>query len=464
MAAREQDTIAAISTPLGEGGIGLVRISGPESFTVAGKLFKPSRHSGDGFPKNRHLYHGWIVDSSGETVDEVLVSYMKAPYTYTREDIVEINCHSGALALRLVLGLVLHSGARLAEPGEFTRRAFINGRINLSQAESILNLIRARSEKAVKTAVMNMDGRLSRETERLREAMLQELARIEAVLDFPEDLDLETKTVEKEARESLAAVREDLNRLLEGADRGRSYQEGIATAILGKPNVGKSSLLNVLLRQQRAIVHELPGTTRDLLEGVLTLGGYPIRLIDTAGVHGTDNPVEMEGIERTIAAASRARLLLIVFDGSEHWSEEDALIVDMVQPEQLVLFIINKNDLAQKFPEGWISERFPDAPVVRTALIEDRGVDILEEKIPQLLDSKIAGGEESALLVSMRHEEIVREAIKSIERTLAAVGKEPLEMVSIDLREAWSRLGEITGETVTEGLLDRIFSEFCLGK
>lgn len=464
MQASEVDTIAAISTPLGEGGIGLVRISGADSFTIAGKVFKPSRFQEDGFPINRHLYHGWIVERSGVIVDEVLVSHMKAPYTYTREDMIEINCHSGVLALRMVLELVLRNGARLAEPGEFTRRAFLNGRIDLSQAESILNLIRARSERAVKTALMNMDGRLSRETKGLRESMLRELARIEAFLDFPEDLDLDINRVEQETAEVLAELKGVMLRLVQGAERGRNYQEGIPTAILGKPNVGKSSLLNALLRQQRAIVHELPGTTRDLLEGLLTLGGYPIRLIDTAGVHGTVDPVEREGIERTRAAASRARLLLIVLDGSENWSEDDAVILEMIGPDKLVLFIINKNDLPQKYPVEHIEEHFPHAQIVRTALIEDRGIDILEKRMVQLLDSKLSGAEESALLVSIRHEQVFKDSLESIERALAAIGKKPLEMVSMELREAWMKLGEITGETVTEGLLDRIFSEFCLGK
>ncbi len=458
-----EDTIAAIGTPLGEGGIGIIRISGSDAFNIVAKIFSSGRREKPGFPKSRYLHHGYIINDRKEVIDEVLVSFMPAPRTYTRENTVEINCHSGMFALKMILSLVLQAGARLAEPGEFTRRAYTNGRIDLSQAESILKIIRARSEQAVKNAAQNLSGRLSRETSDLRAKILHLLAKIEATLDFPEDLAPDPGLC-GEISEKLSALSFSLREMIQGAERGRLYQEGIATAIIGKPNVGKSSLLNGMLRQQKAIVHEIPGTTRDLLEGYLLLEGYPLRLIDTAGIHQTRDPVEKEGIARSRAAAAGARLLLIMLDGSTVWDEADEASARLIQPGQMVLVIVNKTDLKQKLNRQELGRRFPGIAVVETAVIKNRGIAKVEEAVVALLDRELGGGGESAVILSMRHEAIVREALQCIEEALAGVDVQPLELVSLDLHSAWVKLGEITGETVSDALLDRIFSEFCLGK
>jgi len=458
------DTIAAISTPIGEGGIGIVRISGPEAFAIGKRVFTPRRQEGPGYPRSHYLYYGHVLSAEGEVIDEVLAAFMKAPRTYTREDIVEINCHSGVLTLRKVLNRVLEAGARLAQPGEFTRRAFLNGRIDLSQAESIMRIIRARSEEALRIGLSNLQGRLSREIGTIREKILTALSRIEARLDFPEDVDDELD-LEREVKPELAEVAAMLSRLAAGAGRGHALQEGIYTAIIGKPNAGKSSLLNALLREERAIVHEIPGTTRDLLEGYLTVKGYPLCLADTAGIHRTDDPVEQKGIARAKAAVERARLLILVLDGSTGWSREDEEVAELIRPGQAVVIVINKIDLPQRLKPEEVRARLPGHPVVCTSAVHNLGLDQLEEAIGSLLDEKLGGREaESPAMVSLRHAGIVQEALALVQSVLEALSRQPLELLSMDLKEAWLKLGEITGETVSEELLDRIFSEFCIGK
>lgn len=457
------DTIAAISTPSGEGGIGIVRISGPEAYAVADQIFIPQRGREQGYPLSRHLYHGHIFNEQEELVDEVLVSFMSAPHTYTCEDTVEVNCHSGIFTLRMILSLILKKGARLAEPGEFTKRAFLNGRIDLSQAESVLKLIKARSEEGVKMAARNVQGHLAQKTAALRNDIMEVLAQIEAVLDFPEEVENEA-LIFANLKENIQTVIYSFNQMLQGTERGRAYQEGIDTAIIGKPNVGKSSLLNALLRQQRAIVHEVPGTTRDLLEGYLYVDGYPIRIIDTAGIRKTSDPVEQEGISRSRSAAEQARLLLIVLDGSTSWSDEDEALIAMIREGQSVIIVINKSDLPQRISTEALKKRFAEVSIINTAIINNQGTKGLEEEIIRLLDRDLGHGGENPILIGLRHEEAAREALLFLDRASAAVDSQPLELVSLELRQAWRKLGEITGEAVTDELLDRIFSQFCLGK
>jgi len=458
------DTIVAISTPCGEGGIGIVRISGSEAFKLGMKLFMPHRKKKNDYPVSHHLYHGYIKNEQGESVDEVLVAFMRGPHTYTCEDTVEINCHSGIFNLRIILNIILNSGARLAEPGEFTKRAFLNGRIDLSQAESVLNLIRARSEEGVKIAVRNVNGHLAQEMTAIRNNILDMLAQIEAVLEFPEDIYDEVSQVVENLKPRIQEIKRSLKRLLKGAERGRAYQDGINTAIIGKPNVGKSSLLNALLRQERAIVHEIPGTTRDLLEGYLYIQGYPIRIIDTAGIRKTLNPVEIEGIGRSKGAAERARLILLVLDSSSPWSSEDEAAVRMIRADQEAIFVLNKADLPEQLSATELKDRFRGIPIVKTALVNNQGIRELEEEIARLLDKNLGYGGESAVMVGLRHEEVIRKALISTEKAATAVVTQPLELVSMELNEAWCKLGEITGDTVTDELLDRIFSQFCIGK
>ncbi len=457
------ETITAISTPSGEGGIGIIRISGPEAYLVVDRIFIPFRGREPGYPLSHHLYHGHIYNEQEELLDEVLVSYMRAPHTYTCEDTVEVNCHSGIFTMRMILSLILKKGARLAQPGEFTKRAFLNGRIDLSQAESVLKLIKARSEEGVKLAVRNVQGCLARETTTLRSDIMEVLTHIEAVLDFPEELGDEVST-SANIKESIQAIINSFNQILQGTEKGRAYQEGIDTAIIGKPNVGKSSLLNALLKQQRAIVHEVPGTTRDLLEGYLYLEGYPIRIIDTAGIRKTVDPVEQEGISRSRDAADKARLLLIILDGSTSWSEEDEALVRMIREGQSEIIVINKADLPQKISTLDLQNRFGGVPVIHTSVINDHGLKLLEEEMVRLLDRDFGHGGENPILIELRHEEVAREALSSLERAAASVDIQPLEMVSLELRDAWHKLGEITGEAVTDELLERIFNQFCLGK
>jgi len=461
----ENETIAAISTPLGEGGIGIVRLSGPQAFSIANQVFDSPRQRDPDYPKARYLYYGHIKDFQGNIVDEVLTSYMPAPQTYTREDIVEINCHSGIFTLRAIQKLVLDAGARTAEPGEFTKRAFINGRIDLSQAEAVLNMIRARSEEAVKTAARGLQGELMERVESAREQIISLRAPLEASFDYPDEFD-EAEYDYAFLEKGLQELKEYLNDLLKGAEKNRAYQEGVSVAILGKPNVGKSSLLNVLLQQKRAIVHEMPGTTRDLLEGFMNLGGYPIKLVDTAGIQGTCDPVEKQGIDLSRAAAEQARLIILVFDGSMDWSEADEQLANLRRADQGLVVVINKTDLEQKLKPDIIGKRYPEVKIVETSALKGLGIKDLEDAVTAELD-RIFGEEsldESPVVVSIRHEGVILEAREYIEKAIAALRRQPLEIVSLELQNAWYKLGEITGDTVNEDLLDKIFSEFCLGK
>ncbi len=458
----ENDTIAAISTPLGEGGIGIVKISGSNAKSIIKKIFKPSSARDKLFSIPKKLYHGFVVDRQGREIDEVLAVFMPAPYTYTKEDVVEINCHSGIFALRAVLELVLNNGARLAEPGEFTKRAFINGRIDLSQAEAVINIIKARSEEAVKTAAQVMKGELSRKIEKIQTMIIDIRAPIEAMLDYPEEYD-EQKPDLKQVKKLISAVRDEIYELLKGVENNRAYQEGVSVAILGKPNVGKSSLLNALLRQQKAIVHEKPGTTRDILEGFMSMGGYPIRLLDTAGIEGTSDPVEIEGISRSRAAAAEAALIIYVIDGSSVWDADDD-IASMISQSKGLVVVINKVDLPRVVEENRVREKYTNAAVVNTSALESIGIKELEEAVAKQLDDIMGNKNESSIIVSIRHEQILNEVMETIEGIINILGKEPWEIVSTELQYARSLLGNILGKTLDDSLLDKIFSEFCLGK
>jgi tRNA modification GTPase len=457
------DTIAAISTPLGEGGIGIVKISGSDSFKIARQIFKTSNSKELKSPKPRHLYHGHIVDARGTIIDEVLISFMPAPYTYTRENIVEINCHSGILTLRAILKLTLDSGARLAEPGEFTKRAFLNGRIDLAQAEAVMNIIRARSEQAVTTAAKVLKGDLHLTIENLKNKIIALRAPVEAMLDYPEEYDELNRPIYA-LDDGIKSIRDDLRELLKGTDISRAFQEGVSVAIVGKPNVGKSSLLNALLRQQKAIVHDMPGTTRDLLEGYMSIGGYPLRLVDTAGIQGTKDPVEKEGIERTKIAAAEAQLLIMVMDGSAKISDAECEMADLVNTEHGLVVVINKADLSQELDENVVEKLFPNATIVHTSALTGEGICQLEEGVARQLDSKFGSFPESPVIVNIRHEYIISDALRILESVIEMLDVMPVELISEELQMAWHKLGEISGDAVNDELLDKIFSEFCLGK
>jgi len=415
------DTIAAISTPVGEGGIGIVRLSGPEALSILQRLFKPggcgAKRDGSFTPAPYHLHYGHIVDpETGERVDEVLVAYMPAPHTYTREDVAEIDCHGGIVPLRRVLALCLRQGARLAHEGEFTLRAFLNGRLDLAQAEAVLDIVRAKTEASLRVAMGQLGGGLSREVREVRSKLVETLAYLEASIDFPED-----EIPNHDPTANLSTAIEHLERLLAQADQGIIYRQGVRTAIVGRPNVGKSSLLNALLRTSRAIVTPIPGTTRDTLEETINLHGIPLCLIDTAGIRKGRDPIEQLGVERSRRALERADLVLMMVDGSE--------------------------------------------PLARISALTGEGLPLLEEAIADLIFGGQVVTSDLPLVSSPRHQEILNRALAHLCDALHAhENGMPADFVTIDLTAAINALGEITGETASDDLLEAIFSNFCIGK
>ncbi len=459
------DTIAAIATPPGEGGIGIVKISGPQAQAILRALFVPGRPGthpsepalGRPWPP-RVLRYGIIRDpTTGRAVDEVLACFMPAPHTYTCQDVAEIHCHGGMVAVRTVLSLVLAQGARLAEPGEMTLRAFLNGRVDLAQAEAVLGIVRASTQASLEVAVEQLAGGLSGEVRRIRGALLSALAHLEASIDFPED-EIPPCDVPTSLDEALAG----LGQLLDEADRGIVYREGIRTAIVGRPNVGKSSLLNALLRVQRAIVTPIPGTTRDTLEETLNVRGVPLVLVDTAGLRThTGDLVEQLGMERSRAALAQADLVLWVVDASEPLTEADRAIEPLVRGKP-TLVVLNKCDLPQVTDAGQL---LPHAPHVHISALTGAGLDALEEEIlKQVLGGPVQGGR-LPRVSQVRHRELLRQAWEHVQSARKAHYEGlPADFLCIDLHAALQALGQITGETVSEDLLQTIFSQFCLGK
>ncbi len=462
------DTIAAISTPLGEGGIGIVRLSGRDAVRITGEIFSS--------PKNRKLtdacshriIYGLIKDPlTSEVMDEVLVSIMRAPNTYTREDVVEINCHGGLLSLRKTLELVLNNGARLAEPGEFTKRAFLNGRIDLSQAEAVIDIIRAKTEASKKIAIEQLSGSLSEKITSLRDSITGLCAQIEAYIDFPED-DIEPAS-KNLLSGGVCSVRDELSLLSESFEEGRFFREGLRVAIVGKPNVGKSSLLNALLKWERAIVTEMPGTTRDLLEEYLNIKGLPVRIMDTAGIRETHEMAEMEGVQRSLRAIEDADIVIGVIDGSRHLSDEDRNVLNKLKDHRTII-ALNKSDL---LPAEDINKRLEaySENIVRLSAKTGLGLDVLKERIVDVVVkplSPLSASHEAAagvLVTNVRHKAAIDNAIGALDRTSDALNSGlPLEIVAIELRNALDRLGEIVGAVTTEDILNRIFSQFCIGK
>jgi len=449
------DTIAAISTPIGEGGIGIVRMSGPEALSILRRIFKRAK---GGPIASYRLHYGHIFDpETGEAIDEVLASYMRAPHTYTRQDVVEINCHGGIVPLRRILELCLREGARLASPGEFTLRAFLNGRIDLAQAEAVLDVVRAKTEAGLRVAVNQLKGGLSEEIRRVRRRLVDVLAYLEASIDFPED-----EIPARDIRPDLEEARERLEKLLSHAGQGIIYRQGIRTAIVGKPNVGKSSLLNALLRTSRAIVSPIPGTTRDTLEETLNLQGVPLVLVDTAGIVAeTEDVLTGLSVERSRRALAQADLALLVVDGSEPLTEADREIAALVGNKTAIL-AVNKIDLPQVVS---LDGLLPHARQVRISALMGEGLERLEEAIVEAVFSGQVLASDELLVSNPRHEDALRRALGHINDALKSHARcMPADFVAIDLTSAVNALGEITGETVTEDLLEAIFSNFCVGK
>ena len=475
----QNDTIAAIATPPGVGGIGVIRVSGPDAFNLVLPLFRrPTGHND--LPSSHTLTYGHLIDfQSGELLDEVLVAFMRAPHTYTREDVVEIQGHGGPLILRRILRAVLTQGARMANPGEFTLRAFLNGRLDLAQAEAVMDLIGAETEAGQRLAMQQLRGRLSVQVQEARNSVLGIIARIEASIDFPEE-DVPTPQTE-ELRPLIILAQHQVDALLAGADQGRLYRQGVRTAIIGRPNVGKSSLLNALLRTERAIVTPIAGTTRDTVEEVANLHGIPLHLIDTAGITPTDDPVEQVGVQRSRAAAESADVVLVVFDGSEALTEQDRNVSAELQMlgfgtsvhssqesyshKRPVIIVVNKADRPQCLEGVDLWESWPGATVIGTSTLTGKGLYELENAIAELVLTGNVMHSESVLVTSMRHQEALRRTAEHLQASLVSLEQElPLDFVSIDLRAGYSALGEVTGETASEDLLDKIFSEFCIGK
>lgn len=449
----DEDTIAALATPPGEAAIGIVRMSGPRALDIAREIF---RSPGGGGLKPRRVHYGFIVDPrTGQRVDEVLLTAMEAPRTYTRQDVAEINCHGGTAPLRRVLELVIARGARLAEPGEFTKRAFLGGRIDLSQAEAVLDLIRAKGELAEKLALEQLRGTLSRKINALREKLLGICAHLEAWIDFPEE-EIEPRALDELKSGCEGALRE-IEALAGSFDEGRYIREGLRTAIVGKPNVGKSSLLNALLERDRAIVTEMPGTTRDVIEEHLSIDGLPVRIMDTAGIREAHDMAEEEGVRRSMRAMDDADLVLGVLDASQPLGAEDMMLVEKLRESKAVL-VLNKCDLPRMM--GDVSG-FGIKHVSLSAKT-GHGIDGLKEAV--FASSPGATAAEGVLVANLRHRKALEAAGKALGEGISALGAAPLEITAMELREALDRLGEIVGAVTTEDILERIFSEFCIGK
>jgi len=457
------DTIVAISTPIGEGGIGIVRLTGPDAAGILRQLFVPGSQESRTNLEPRKLHHGHVRDgATGEMVDEVLATYMPAPRTFTRQDVVEINGHGGIVALRRILGLCLRQGARLAEPGEFTARAFLNGRLDLAQAEAVLEIVQAKTETSLQAAVGQLAGHLSERVQAVRAVLVEALAYLEASIDFFED-----EIPERDIGPDLERARTDLAELLAGADRGIIYREGVRAAIVGRPNVGKSSLLNRLLRTSRAIVTDIPGTTRDTLEETLNLAGIPVVLVDTAGITSkAQDPVEQIGVERSRAALARADLALLVVDASQPLADADRSIAALVDGKPAIV-ILNKVDLLDEQQRATLGSPFSNipSPCVPISALTAEGLEDLEEAIVESVFSGQVTAAETPLVASPRHKEALNRALDHVGAARDAYRSGELaDLVAIDLAAAVNALGEITGQTASEDLLDTIFSNFCVGK
>ena len=463
MKATLDDTIAAVATPIGEGGLGVIRVSGPRAVAVVCAVFRDRHwHPVERLPSHRVRFGKVIDPRTGATLDEVLSTYMRAPHSYTREDVVEISCHGGVGVMARLLEALVCGGARLAEPGEFTRRAFLNGRLDLAQAEAVIDLIHAQTEASHRLALAQLEGRLSQVILAMREGLLEALAYVEGAMEFPEE-DLELLPWS-----ALLAKVEDIDRrlitLLETFHSGRVLRQGVQVVIVGRPNVGKSSLFNALLAANRAIVTAIPGTTRDVLEEVVNLRGYPFRLVDTAGIRASDDPIEREGIGRARTSLEGADLALLTLDGSEPLTAEDEEAIAAVRgkPVQVVL---NKADLPSAVVWDELRARLPAWPVVAVSCKEQQGLDRLAEAMVEAVLHGQQRAHQGPMLTKLRHWEAVRHAHQSLTRVRQGMEQHLSgEFIAMDLREALEWLGEVVGLNYTEDLLDKIFSEFCIGK
>ena len=457
MITREFDTIAAISTPLGEGAIGIVRLSGTDSFKIAQKIFKGKDLNS---VASHTLNYGHIVDpDKNEILDEVMVGAMRSPKTFTREDIIEINTHGGIAVTNEILQLVIREGARLAEPGEFTKRAFLNGRVDLTQAEAVMDIIRAKTDKAMNIAVKQLDGSLSDLINNTRQEILNTLAQVEVNIDYPEYDDVEEATTEI-IREKTTEFEALLTNLLKTARRGKILREGISTAIIGRPNVGKSSLLNNLLREEKAIVTDIEGTTRDVIEEYVNINGVPLKLVDTAGIRETEDIVERIGVERSRKALKEADLVLLVLNASEPLTDQDRQLLEISQDSNRII-LLNKVDLPQQIELDEIP-----ADHIKISVLKNQNINQIEDRINALFFENAGLVEQDATYLSnARHISLIEKAVESLQAVNEglAMGM-PVDLLQVDLTRTWEILGEITGDAAPDELITQLFSQFCLGK
>ena len=454
------DTIAAIATPVGAGGIAVIRVSGEDAVAIADKVFSAKRPLGEA--RTHTVHYGYAVDSRGRRIDEVLATVMRAPHSFTREDVVEISTHGGTVASSRVMDALIRAGARVAEPGEFTKRAFLNGRIDLSQAEAVIDIINAKNSAAQKNALSQLGGVLSREIEEARASLVRLAAQMQVMIDYPdEDLeDITTDEIGRTARE----VSEKLKALLYSADSGRILRDGIRTAIVGKPNVGKSSLMNLLSGEERAIVTEIAGTTRDVIEESVTLDGVPLVLIDTAGIHETDDTVEKIGVERSRRSMEGADLVLVTLDSQSGMDEEDMEVIRASEETKRII-LVNKSDLGAADYIERVRALAKDAPVIEISALTGQGTDALTGKLREMYRLDYAADGSRAIITNLRHKSALIKADAALVRAYEAIDAlMPSDIVSIDINEAIDALGEITGETVSDSIVSEIFHSFCVGK
>lgn len=458
---KEFDTIAAISTATGNSGISIIRVSGNKSLDIVNKIFIGKNKKNIFDMKTYTMRYGNIVElKTGDIIDEVIVSFMKGPKSFTGENVVEVNCHGGSYPAKRILEEVIRAGARLAEPGEFTKRAFLNGRLDLTEAEAVMDIINSKTELSMKASVAQAEGTISREINKLRQRILEIIAHIEATVDYPED-DLEEATAQSVEKDVKSIIKE-IDKLILSADEGKILREGLNTVIIGKPNVGKSSLLNLLLDEKRAIVTDIPGTTRDVIEECINISGIPVKIVDTAGIRDTEDVIEKIGVEKSKEKLHNADLIIFMIDSSKKMNKDDLEIIDYIKDKNYII-LLNKVDLPSKMNSNYLKNLNQNC-IVKFSVKDKIGLEELKGCIKNIFFSGDLK-QQDIMITNTRHKEALIKAKEYCESSLDALKNTlAVDLASIDIRNAWMALGEITGETLQEDLIDKIFKDFCLGK